>query len=623
MLIDLRTFFILLTLISGIMFLTFVIYFFNKKIKSNIITILLLTLTISNILFGLRNFIPDYLSMTIAASLLAITYSLSYMAVCRFFSLPVNKWAMIIPVFLMFFAVQPSYSYITRIVLSNPIYAIQNLILLYVLIKVMCAQKSKTVLLLIIFCFIGFTFFIIRTITSIIFREQYISLLESSILQSLIFTIIGIGLLFFVLGILLLQIESESDIVKQSNILYDKKNRVQYIKEPDLIKLYEDLIIARDNTLSSNRAKSAFLSNIGHEMRTPMNAILGFCEIIKMKSKDHAIEYYIDSIMMNGKILIQLINDILDIIKFENEQFILRTSQVNIRNILNEIPHFFNYELRNKNLEMFIHLDDSFPLEIEIDPLRIRQIMLNLSGNAVKFTSVGHVSLSVRHFYTNNKSKINLEIVVQDTGKGISSDNQEKIFTAFEQEENYSGNHGLGLGLSIVKKIVDAMNGSISIESYLDKGSTFRVSIPDISVISCQNDTVINNHASNTTTKKDNDKCILIVDDEPTNLYIYKNFIIDEGYRIICVSSGVEALTILDTVKPDLIIMDIKMPDMNGFETTRIIKNNSQFSDIPIIALTGMLLSSNDMNMVGTNFSSFLTKPCTKKNIVSEIKKYI
>ncbi len=613
--IDLRTLFILLTVISGIMFLTFIIYFHNKKSSFNIITWLLLSLTVSNVLFGLRNIIPDYLSMTLASALLSLTYSLSYMAVCRFLSLTVNKWVIIIPIILIVLVIQPQYSYITRIVLSNPVYAAQNIILLYVLVKIFYVRKSKAVLLLIIFCLVGFTAFFARAVTSILFKDQHVNLLESSVSQSIIFTMLCVGLFLFVIGILLLQMESESELLIQSNLDLDKTNKNLHLKEMELIKLNEELIIARDNALSSSRAKSAFLSNMGHEMRTPMNAIIGFCEIIKMKHTNPDLKHYVEAIEINGNILIQLINDILDIIKFETNQFILRKTQVNLKQIVNEIPHYFDYKLSKKNLKMIIHIDDDFPFEIEADPLRLRQIMINLAGNAVKFTPSGQVNLTIKHKFIENDTKINLEIIVTDTGKGISPEKQKQIFDAFEQEENYSGNYGLGLGLTITKKIVNAMNGTVNIESVPDNGSTFTVFLPGLSVTNKMNHIVYTENSGNNFAEK----LIMIVDDEPNNLDLLQQFLENEGYHTISASGGIEALEKLKSVTPDLIIMDIKMSGMNGFETSRTIKSNPQLCNIPIIALTGMLLSEEDSKMVGIKFSSIVNKPYTRKKIIEEI----
>jgi PAS domain S-box-containing protein len=239
---------------------------------------------------------------------------------------------------------------------------------------------------------------------------------------------------------------------------------------------------------AANRTKSEFLSSMSHEIRTPMNAILGFSELLDSQIDDPGQRKYLESIKSSGKILLDLINDILDLSKIEAGMIELKQRPLNPKFILNDIGKIFSVKMKEKGLKFLIDVDKELPKALQLDEVRIRQILFNLMGNAVKFTDKGYVKLSARGIYHEQKSKFDLIFSVKDTGIGISAENKGIIFDAFRQskgqrDEKYGGT---GLGLAITKKLVEAMGGKISVDSIVGKGSTFKVILKKVAVASVE-----------------------------------------------------------------------------------------------------------------------------------------
>ncbi|MCX7833990.1 MAG: ATP-binding protein [Ignavibacteria bacterium] len=378
---------------------------------------------------------------------------------------------------------------------------------------------------------------------------------------------------------------------------------------------------------SANKAKSEFIANMSHEIRTPLNAVLGFAELLKEQlSGNDLYNHYIEGIQTSGRNLLNLINDVLDISKIEAGKMDINYEPVNPYNIISDIEKIFSLKIKEKNLSFEIYIDDKLPKCILIDETRIRQVLFNLIGNAVKFTMKGGIKVSA---YVEEKdhlgSKIDITFTVEDTGIGIPKDQQALIFEKFTQREGQSTRKygGTGLGLSITKRLVELMNGEISVESEVGKGSKFIVKFKDVSVSS-----ILSEEYSKAETEEDiknivfEDSTILIVEDIESNRTLLRDYLTPFKIKILEAENGEEALMITEQYKPDLILMDIQMPVMDGYETSKILREREETADIKIVAITAYSLKD-DINKIRSVFDGFLRKPVSRNSLINEIKKFL
>ncbi len=378
-------------------------------------------------------------------------------------------------------------------------------------------------------------------------------------------------------------------------------------------KFENEIIKARDLADSANKAKSEFLANMSHEIRTPMNAILGFSEILLNTIETPKEKNYLKTILNSGRILLALINDILDLSKIEAGKFDIVLEEVDIQTILNELKYIFIQKAEEKGITIIVEQSTSFPNSILIDEIRIRQVLLNLVGNALKFTEKGFVKVEAHAIQNDiNEKYIDLIIDVIDTGVGIHEDQQEIIFEAFRQQEGQSSRKygGTGLGLAISKRLVEIMNGSISVTSKQNEGSTFRIYLKNVQI----SNNILHEH-NNSIEKVNNyrfyDSKILIVDDVAHNRELVQSYLQDSDVKIYEAENGLQAIEIAKNILPDLILMDIRMPIMNGYESTFQIKQIETLKHIPVIAFTASYLKS-DEEKINKNFDGFISKPISK-----------
>ena len=388
-------------------------------------------------------------------------------------------------------------------------------------------------------------------------------------------------------------------------------------------KAEEELQRAKDEADQANLAKSQFLSNMSHEIRTPMNAVLGFTQILQELEMDANKKFYLESIFNAGKNLLSIINDILDLSKVEAGHFDLQYTPIDIEPLLIELKQFFSNRIQEKGLN-FTFQTDCIEHALLLDAARLRQVLINLINNAIKFTSEGSVEVVTEFNYLNSyKSLGSLSIKISDTGIGIDEDQQESIFKTFQQARGQKSVEygGTGLGLAISKKLIELMGGTISIESKKGQGATFIIKLPEVELISKEQLEGISENQVDLQNIEFDPATIVIADDIDFNRDVLKGFLKPYGFKLIEVADGAELLKVLKVSKPDLVLVDIKMPEVSGLEAAQVIRMNSK-SKIPLIAVTASAMDE-DEKRISKYTDSYLRKPIVKRDLLIEVMKYL
>ena len=391
-------------------------------------------------------------------------------------------------------------------------------------------------------------------------------------------------------------------------------------------RLAHEIVLRKDaekHAISASQSKSDFLANMSHEIRTPMNSVLGFAELLDAMIVDREQKSYIKSIRSSGIALMGIINDILDLSKIEAGKFIAKPSPTSLRRISDDMAELFKDRFLHQKIIFKINYDASFPDYIMIDGPRVRQILVNLIGNAVKFTNEGTIQLSISlDDYNRNTNTVDFSLSVRDTGVGIPEDQLKLIFDKFKQQDgqDFTEYGGTGLGLAICEQLSKLLGGKISVQSHVGEGSDFTV---DFSKIPVSDDTI-----SREMTEKKNlivfdPAVVLVVDDIKDNRVLVMENFRNTNLVFHEASNGRDALDILQEEKIDLVFLDLSMPVMNGYEAIEIIKRDESLSGIPVIALTASILEK-DLEKVGHyGFDGYLRKPVNHEDLIAALVRFL
>lgn len=382
----------------------------------------------------------------------------------------------------------------------------------------------------------------------------------------------------------------------------------------------KELIKAKDKAEESDKLKSAFLANMSHEIRTPMNAIIGFSQLLNIGSltPDRQKEYT-EIIIKKGKLLITLIDDIIEVSKFQSGQLTITKSECNLNALMNELFLQFNQkisQLGKENIVLRLAVDDfNTPFVIFTDPGRLQQVIANLLSNAVKFTDKGNIDFGFKRDQENR-----LHFFVHDTGIGIPKDKLRVIFNRFRQVEETATRRfgGSGLGLTISKGIIELLGGKIWAESNLHKGSSFYFNLPLETVPVTEAEQVVEEPAQEISNFNWKDKVILVAEDEEVNYKFLETVLHETQAQVLHAENGFQVIELCRSInKIDLILMDMKMPEMNGFDAAREVKRINP--KIPIIAQTAFSMKDDRAKCFEAGCDDYIAKPIDIKVLIDKI----
>ncbi|GAK51645.1 putative two-component system sensor protein [Candidatus Moduliflexus flocculans] len=359
---------------------------------------------------------------------------------------------------------------------------------------------------------------------------------------------------------------------------------------------------------AATKAKSEFLANMSHEIRTPMNAMMGFTDLLSKTPLTDKQKDYVQKIQLASHSLLRIINDILDLSKIEAGKMELEHTAFRIQDVMDSVSDMFSNKAAEKGIEFLIAVASDVPIQVMGDPLRLRQILINLTNNAIKFTNAGEVVITVSLAEKERDSRISVEFTVLDTGIGISSQHLPRLFESFSQADGSTTRKygGTGLGLTISKRLVEMMGGELRVESELDKGSAFYCTIPFALPHDAQAQQFL-------PPIRFRDRRVLVVDDNKTSQKFLQEMLTSFSFQVTLATSGAEGIRLLeeamDSAPFDLVLMDLIMPEMDGIETSKHIRAHQRLSRIPIIMMTAFGREEVMQQAGKSGIDGFLIKP--------------
>jgi signal transduction histidine kinase/ligand-binding sensor domain-containing protein/CheY-like chemotaxis protein len=414
---------------------------------------------------------------------------------------------------------------------------------------------------------------------------------------------------------------------------------------------------AREAAETANAAKSEFLANMSHEIRTPMNAILGFSELLRTQMAASKDRNYLDAISSSGRTLLTLINDILDLSKIEAGKLELQYEPVSVVRLVEEIQKLFSIKAGEKGIKLLTEIDPKFPRGLTLDEVRLRQVLFNVVGNALKFTEQGHVKIRVCAEYgarlptsasvtteeaadegirapllqdgdastpdEADETRVNLILEVEDTGIGIPKEQHESIFGAFSQVSGQSTRKfgGTGLGLTITKRLTEMMRGVITVRSEPSQGSTFRFVFPNVAITElAETDAAVRDGEGDFAQFAP--ATILVADDVALNRALLAGYFEGTRHKLITATNGLEAVEQAERHRPDVILMDMRMPELDGYQTTSRLKANASLKHIPVIAITASSFREEEARARKV-CDGFIRKPFNRAELIAELKRFL
>jgi PAS domain S-box-containing protein len=391
-------------------------------------------------------------------------------------------------------------------------------------------------------------------------------------------------------------------------------------------KIILELETATEQAYAANRAKSEFLAHMSHEVRTPMNGVLGMLQLLTMTVLDDEQQDYVQTAMESGKSLLTIINDILDYSKIEAGKLRMTPEEFRIRDTVRTVIASFKTAINSRKVQLHYSIAPEVPEILIADHVRIRQILYNLVGNAIKFTEQGNINVTLRNTKTIDENQVMVECTIADTGIGVPDDIGDKLFEPFTQIDSQCQKkaQGTGLGLSIVKLLVMQMNGTVHLQRNEANGTTVTFTLVAGKGKQFQPAPDLLPSPIPLLTRPHRRLSTLVVEDEKINQQILQAILTKLGHRPTIAENGLMALDLLLTNHFDIVLMDVQMPGIDGIEATKIIRNSQEFSrvqNIPIIALTAFAMTSDKDKCLAAGMTSYLAKPVDIKQLEKLLQK--